>query len=261
MGLLNLLGKGGSEEGLAGELFNMEYRKNVFRTDDQRMAAFYFSDENLAEPKGCFGKKEEKEEGKGCFKSKMPTVETRPYFDDDKKGCFSKKSKHFLSDADYDALVQRIVEKEDFRAKAMEALQVDETEVAEADPIHFAGYIFDDAKFKLGDDFFVRSTGWKETWVFFSKTSLLAYQCVFYLDGNSKTETTFEYQYKDVTSVKVTESLDETIDREGRWTKKSCFFEVVVPGDTMSCAYTVTSEEQVNGVKAMKGMIRDKKNN
>lgn len=258
MGLLDVVKKG-QEGGAAGALFNPEYRKNVFRSDDQRMAAFYFSDENVATARGCFGG-EKKEEGGGCFKNNMPTVATRPYFDDAPKGCFKKKADHYMSDAEYMALVSKMLTAENFKEKAMEALMLDASEL-ETDPIRFGYFCTDDnAKWKLGDDFRFRTSCWKETWIFFSKTSLLAYQCVFTIDGNSKTEITYEYQYKDITSLKIVESVNEVIDNKGQELKKSCEFEIAVPGDKLSCSFENESE-QVNNVKAMKGMIRDKKNN
>ena len=256
MGLFDVIKKAqGDGQGI--ELYNVEYRKNVFRTDDQRMAAFYFSDENFKIAKGCF-KKDEKKKGGGCFE-KLPTVETKPYFDD-AKGCFKKGTIHSMSDAEYMAIVNKMLAAENFKEKAMEALMLDASEI-ETDPIRF-GYFCDDedAKWKLGEDLLFRTSCWKETWIFFSKTSLLAYQSVFSLDGNSKSETTYEYQYKDVTSLKIVDATKEKIDRKGQDFKKTCKFEVVVPGDVLSCSFD-NDADQINNVKAMKAMIRDKKNN
>ena len=105
-----------------------------------------------------------------------------------------------------------------------------------------------------------RYSKWQETWIFFTKTSLLAYQCEFYSDRNDKTETTYEYQYKDITSVKVAENTEEIINNEGQCFRKSCKFEICVPGDSLTCTFS-NNDEQVNSVKAMKAVIRDKKNN
>ncbi|WP_308602185.1 hypothetical protein [uncultured Fibrobacter sp.] len=271
MSLFDLIKKNGSgDNSVAESLFNSEYRKNVFRTEDQRMAAFYFSIENIGKKKGCFGgKKSDSGEKKGCFGGKMPKVETRPYFDDDKKGCF-KKSLHHLSDADYDALVNKILTKENFEQKALDALLLDESEVTEIKPIHFNGYLYyviDESsgerkktKWKMGADFLIRTSAIQETWIFFTPKALLVYQCRFNLDGNSKTEMTYEYQFKDITSVKVVESDTEEIDSEGQRIKKHCSFEIHVPGDSIECAFNVNDDQQVDSVKAMKTYIREKKN-
>ena len=74
-----------------------------------------------------------------------------------------------------------------------------------------------------------------------------------------KKEITYEYQYKDITSVKVVENTEEIINAVGQFFRKSCKFEICVPGDSLSCTFR-NNDEQVNSVKAMKAVIRDKKN-
>lgn len=255
--LSNLLKKAASsaaESELTDLLKTDELRKNVYRTDDQRMAAFYFSDENdtTEKSKGCFNKSNTEEPEKD--------VAEKPFFEDEEKGCFKKKVEHVLTDSDYDALVQKIVASQNFKERAMEALMIDDSEVREIEPIHFGYSIFEDSKKKLGNDFYFRTSGWQETWIFFSKTSLLAYQCEFHTDNNSKTETTYEYQYKDITSVKVSEEVEEIINEDGQHFANSCKFMICVPGDSLSCSFN-NNNEQVNSVKGMKAIIRDKKNN
>lgn len=243
------------------ETINYEYRRNVFRTDDQRMAAFYFSDENQEiQQKGC-----SVEALKGCFKKEEEeapkVVETKPFFDAEFKGCFKKPVLHSMNDSEYDQLVSKMVSGMNFKEKAMEALLLDESEVKEIEPIHFGYSKYGDlTKLKLGKDFHFRTSSWQETWIFFTKTSLLAYQCDFYTDRNDKKETTYEYQYKDITSVKVIEKNEEKIDDDGQRFKKYCEFVISVPGDSLTCTFA-NNEEQVNSVKGMKSIIRDKKNN
>ena len=257
---------------LSNQQKKLEYRKNVFRTEDQRMAAFYFSDENVkpevAVETGC------KNQLKGCFKKKeaAPEVEekeikVRPYFDEEMVtgvGALvakTKKTSHYLSDSDYDALVKKIVDGYDFKNKALEALCVDESEVKEIEPIHFGGRLFDDdGKRKLGEDWRFRTTGWQETWLFFSATSLMAYQIDFSTDNNTKIERTWEYQYKDITAIKITEDTKEIIDDDGQRFKKDSKFVIAVPNDILICSFNNNNEE-VYSIKAMKAMIRDKKNN
>lgn len=257
MGLLENIAKIKStkdEADALNALLTKELRRNVFRTDDQKLAAFYFSEENEneVEKKGCFGGKDSKIE---------LVAETKPYFDNDKKGCFKKKPEHKITDTEYDNLLEKMVKAQNFKAKALEALLLDESEVNEIEPIHFGYEIFDKTeKSRLGTDNWWRSSKWQETWIFFTKTSLLAYQCEFYSDRNDKKETTYEYQYKDITSVKVAEETDEIINNAGQFFRKSCRFEICVPGDSISCTFS-NNEEQINSVKAMKAVIRDKKNN
>lgn len=267
MDFKKLLKKGDNTGDLSVLERKKQYRKNVFRTDDQRMAAFYFSDENVKpnDLSGCF-KKKTKAKGKGCFsKEEEDTVKRRPYFDDDEvKGCFSfkkKETKHYMSDADYDSLVKKIVEGSNFKAQALEALCVDESEVQEIDPIHFGGRLFDDnTRRKLGEDWYFRTTGWQETWLFFSATSLMAYQIDLATDSNNKIERTWEYQYKDITSIKILENTKEEIDDDGQRFYKESKFEITVANDSLLCSFN-NNNEQVNSIKAMKAMIRDKKNN
>lgn len=237
-----------------------EHVKNLYRSEDQKKAAFYFSSENdlsakPKEKKGCFAKT-----GKGEEKPKQKGV---PYFDDDtsSKGCFKKAtSSHYMSDQEYDTVVRNMISKINFKEKGLEFLGVDESEVNEVDPIHFGGLFYDDdARMKLGDDYKYRTNKWQETWLFFSQNSVFAYQCTLETDGNSMLEKNYEYSYKDITAISVTNKKDEKIDANGQNFTESSKFTIIVPGDALSCSFS-NNKEQINSIKAMRAYIRDKKN-
>lgn len=241
----------------------------------------------------------------------------------------------YISDEEYDELVKKILTIEDVKAKALEAHGLDETEVNEIEPIHFGGPLYiANEKFKIGKDGYLRTNCWQDTWIFFSKTTLFGIQYDLNTDSGNRDVRTYEYQYKDITSIyednrteqvlekKTKEELKEekqeekkgSVSRESGclrlfmfnpkipngckkdaelsgclaegWepgcfenvadkpdtkpkkennkfklvTKRDSKLRIVVPGDVFEISYKNNNDEN-NSIKAMKAMLREKKNN
>lgn len=265
MDLLSLFSKvkGGEDKNTNSNLLtNPEYRRNVFRTDDQRMAAFYFSDENIKPATnplniggcGCFGKKE----------VPLPIkVETKPYFNDAGNlgcGCFPKTITHYMSDEEYDTLVKKILSEENVKQKALEALCLDESQVNEVEPINFgASFLGEDCKCKIGDDFYPRTSMYETTWIFFSQTALYAYQYIISMDKEDREERLYEFSYKDITSISEVNTKKDIVDNDGQRFSYENSLKITVANNELSIRLR-NNEEAVNSIKAMKNLIREKKN-
>lgn len=265
MDLLSLFSKlkGGEDKNSDSNLLiNPEYRRNVFRTDDQRMAAFYFSDENVKPVEnplkmggcGCFGKKE----------VPLPIkVETKPYFNDTGNlgcGCFPKTTKHYMSDEEYDALVKKILSDENVKQKALEALCLDESQVSEVEPINFgAPFSGEGCKFKFGDDEYIRTSMFEKTWIFFSQTALYAYQYILNTDKEDREERLYEFAYKDITSISEVNTKKDIVDANGQRFSYENHLRITVANNELSIRFR-PDEDAANSIKAMKTLIREKKN-
>lgn len=64
--------------------------------------------------------------------------------------CLSKKP---IDDSEYDSMVQSVLNKFNFRQKALEKIGIDEDQLQEIEPVHFEGYQFDKTTLsKQGED-------------------------------------------------------------------------------------------------------------
>ena len=217
-----------------------------YRTEEQDRAKFYFSEANK---KGCLANL------KGCFKKKE--VKAGPPVK--KKGCFPKKPK-FISDADYDALVNGIVNRYDPKAKALSKLNIDESEIVKT--ITFGNYVYNPLyESKYGEDGIFRSLEYQVTYIFLTQKQILVYQLTLSCDWEKHDENTFEYFYKDVTSFKTeTVTQDLIVNYAKEYRTQTNLFRLVVPNDSffVSLRNKPTQEEE-SAIQAMKQMIREKK--
>ena len=241
--------------------------KTNFRTDEQERALFYFDEGNK---KGCMSGI------KGCFAKKPPvTIAVK------KKGCFPKK-RGFISDSDYDALVNSVVQKLNLKERGLKKLGLSESQVEKT--ISFGNYVWDygrkksDAleqsfeilsgllgadikKFKWGEDGKLRTTIFQVTYLFFTNTELAAYQLTLSSDWEKHEEETFEYHYKDITALS-TGTLQQDVIKYGqkKYETVQNDFHIVVPGDSFSVSLgnNPTAEEEET-IQAMKALIRQKK--
>jgi hypothetical protein len=245
-----------------GELFDP---KAAYRTEEQEKAVFYFSPENVppADFKGCFEKikirfkgcfpKKEKEKKKGCF--------------DKRKGCFAKG--RYMPDAEYDALIQSIVQRLDPKKRGLEKLGLDESQVEKV--ISFANFTYipdendDTFFFKIGDDGRFRSSVFEVTYLFFTQDEILAYQLTLSSDWEKHDESTREYYYKDITALS-TETLQKDVIEELKGEKTKVYktvsnvFHIRVPNDSFTVALSnITSQEENDAIQGMKSLLREKK--
>ncbi|GMO57822.1 MAG: hypothetical protein Ta2G_17720 [Termitinemataceae bacterium] len=220
-----------------------------YRTAEQEKAVFYFSDANK---KGCFAKKEKGQKSSGCF-AKKPGKKKG-------KGCFAKKP--FISDAEYDAIVNSLVQRIDPYHKGLEKLGIDESQVKEIKPIQFSNYKYELGSYwRIGSDGVLRTSLYQVSCIYFSASELFAYQISFSTDWNKVEERTYEYHYKDITSfTSLTEQEDEIKEGEVRPAVKENTFTISVPGDGFKVSLCNKSKEaEENSIQAMKAMLREKK--
>ena len=181
-------------------------------------------------------------------------------------GCLSKP----MTDAEYDAMVAQQLNSINFRARALDKIGLDESEVNEIAPVNFHGYVYKGNVYALlGKDNKWRSSAYQVSWIFFSATQVYFYQYTFNMDEGSKKETTEEYFYKDITNFSATnESIEKRIPKSsctGAVTYSNIMkeydeFTIVVPGDKMYCSLTKTDTTE-DSIKGMKALLREKKNN
>lgn len=179
------------------------------------------------------------------------------------EACLSKKP---MTDAEYDAMVKAILSKNDYRAKALAKIGLDEDQVKEIEPVHFEGFQFDKNSFsKQGKDGKYRSSKYQVSWLFFSATQVYLYQNTFNLDEDGKKESTEEYFYKDITNFSTSTDTVETpmFDKKENKTilknVDSNRFALVVPGDKFYCSMEQNDYTE-SAIQGMKAMLREKKN-
>lgn len=177
--------------------------------------------------------------------------------------CLSKEP---ISDAEYDAMVKAILAQNDYRAKALAKIGLDEDQVKEIEPVHFEGYQFDKNSFsKQGVDGKYRSSKYQVSWLFFSATQVYLYQNTFNMDEDGKKEYTEEYFYKDITNFSTSTDTVETSFYDAKEKKgvlknvDSNRFALTVPGDKFYCSMDQNDYTEA-AIQGMKAMLRDKKN-
>lgn len=178
-----------------------------------------------------------------------------------REGCLARTMK----DEEYDAIIERLANSQDFKKNALNKFGLDEDQVQEIPPVHFEGYVFNREKayVKKGKDDLYRSSLYQITWILFSDTQVYFYQYTFNTDENTKSETADEYFYKDITNFSHATTTDEYTyyDKNGKkqiGNVENTKFQITVPGDKMWAAMK-QCEENENVVKAMKNKLREKK--
>ena len=174
-------------------------------------------------------------------------------------GCMNKP----MSDSEYDAMVTQKINSMDFRARALDKIGLDESEVTEIAPVNFHGYVYTGNVYVLrGKDNKWRSSAYQISWIFFSASQVYLYQYTFNMDEGSKKEITEEYFYKDITNFSTSTDTTESLQFKGcsgtpnRISVEIQRFSLIVPGDKFSCA---TFGDIEANVKAMKNKLREKK--
>ena len=185
------------------------------------------------------------------------------YFNNE-PACLSKKP---ITDDEYDAMVQKVINSENWKQKALDKIGLDEDQLKEIEPVHFEGFVFNNDTFSKKSD---QSDLWcssryQISWLFFSANQLYLYQYTFNMDGFDKNEQTMEYFYKDVTNFTQSSDTEETNvwDRDAKKFVKekitSNRFMVVVPGDKFYCSLKQSGDTE-RAIQGMKALLREKKN-
>ena len=173
-----------------------------------------------------------------------------------------------ISDEEYDKMVFKVLEANDYRQKALNKIGLDESQVNEIEPVHFEGFQFDNGKDSLskkGKDRKWRSTKYQVSWLFFSATQVYLYQNTFNMDEDGKKESTEEYFYKDITNFSTSSETVESYEYD-KVQKKTILinvdtnrFTLTVPGDKFYC-FMEQNDYTEAAIQGMKAMLRDKKN-
>lgn len=184
------------------------------------------------------------------------------YFCND-PSCLSKSP---ITDEEYDQMVMKVLNSNDYKQKALNKIGLDEDQVKEIEPVHFEGFLYNDDSFaKEGKDGKFRSSKYQVSWLFFSATQVFLYQNTFNMDEDGKKESTEEYFYKDITNFSASSDTVETpfYDKD---TKKTVLknvnsnrFAIVVPGDKFYCSLEQNDYTE-RAIQGMKAMLREKKN-
>ncbi|MCI5451614.1 hypothetical protein MR532_07180 [bacterium] len=177
--------------------------------------------------------------------------------------CLSKKP---MTDEEYDSMVLKVLNSNDYKQKALGKIGLDEDQVQEIEPVHFEGYQFDKQSLtKLGKDGKYRSSKYQVSWLFFSATQVYLYQNTFNMDEDGKKESTEEYFYRDITNFSTSSDTVETPFYDAK--KDETFlknvdsnrFAITVPGDKFYCSLEQNDYTE-RAIQGMKAMLREKKN-
>lgn len=180
-----------------------------------------------------------------------------------------RKINHGPSDEELDE--QAIAIFNDMDSYAFKKLGIEPSEVNLADPVKFWGYQFSDpcvlgdelneeAGWVPGDDGEVRSSEITMTGFYFGENSFYCYERTFSSLSDAVKESTEEYYYKDVVSVK-TESVDIPVDNdEGETTRNRNeeFILVNMGGEKRRCTVADASKAEA-AVIAFRALLKQKK--
>jgi hypothetical protein len=185
-------------------------------------------------------------------------------------GCLSKS--YNLTMDEYLKLVQDKVNNLNTKAKAIEKIGLDESEISEIEPIALASFVYDDDVHIKVEDGVAVSSQYALTWIFFSATQIYTYKYIFDTTSDNTWEFTNDFFYTDVTCLTTLRRLKEKIDAV---TGKGCLssgiqyvhnnyvvdtFEIIVPGTSYSFSMR-NGESYESSIQAAKQMLREKKFN
>ncbi len=167
-------------------------------------------------------------------------------------------------DAELEKFYDKTVASMNLKETAMNKIGIDEADVKEVEPFSIHGSDFD-GWYRKGADGKIRTDNREITWLFFSKDQVYIYNVKFSLTGRiKKYENTQEFFYSDIVSVSTgTQSVQlnksNSIDGVDDYSTESEAFNLIVPGDKMTFAFT-TTDTISRSIQAMKTKIREKKN-
>ncbi len=208
-----------------------------------------------------------------------------------KKGCLRGKSGMTMDD--YIARVNAFLTKSDLKARALEKLGLDASELEDVEPICLYDFVYnrndEDLYWKYeeikvdkktqrtefvspGVRYRVVTSKYSVTWIFFSKTQMYTYNFVFDMTSDDQTEYMKEFFLQDITAFETESTVVERIERKVKagcgcisakemYTKNNYtidWFRVVVPGSQFSISMR-NAGDQAQSVMAAKALLRDRK--
>ncbi len=187
-------------------------------------------------------------------------------------GCL-KLGKSTMTIDQYIAKVNERISSLNLKARALEKLGLDESQVADVNPICLYDFVYDtnnnDLYWKYADGKVVTSQ-FSVTWIFFSATQMYTYNFVCDMKSDDTTEYMKEFFLQDVTAFETESDLVEKIDTSivsGCIKSKESisknnytidWFRVTVPGSQFSISMR-NAGDQAQSVQAAKALLRDRK--
>lgn len=182
-------------------------------------------------------------------------------------GCLSKG----LTDDQYDDMVRKAATSMDFKQKALDKIGLDESQVAEIEPVHFEAFYFSDKNDNLnkrGTDGKWRSSEYMITWIFFGDSQMFVYQYTLNMCSGSKKEQTMDYFYKDITNFSAaSETYEKEVLQNVSCSGQATYarvpvdvneFRLIVPGDKVICSMEQNDYTE-RSIQGMKAKLREKK--
>lgn len=221
----------------AAEVARIEGLKKGKTPEQKRVIDFFF---DLGSDKGC-----------GCG------------------GCLSKSSGNLTMD-EYLKLVQDKCNALNSKAKAIEKIGLDESEIQEIPPILLYSFVYDDDVLLKVEDGVAVSSQYAITWIFFSANQIYTYKYIFDTTSDNTWEITNDFFYTDITCLTTQRQLKEKIDvvigkgcfSSGENTVKNNYtvdtFEIIVPGTSYRFSMR-NGESFEQSFQAAKAMLREKK--
>ena len=170
-------------------------------------------------------------------------------------GCLGKTS-DFVSDSEFDSLVDNFLKRNNSMQEALDRIGVDESQVQEVKPINFWGFPFDANYRKWDDSWNFKSSSIQMSWLFFSKDQIYLFQKTVKLDENSTKFRTEEYFYRDIVDFS-TRTEERNLHTR---TYIDNMFSVIVPGDKFDCTLPQNMDSAERSIRGMKAKLREKKN-
>ena len=160
----------------------------------------------------------------------------------------------FLSDAEYDSLVDSLISKSASDPK--EYLGLDESEVMEIEPIEFSGYLFHNADgYKQGKDGLFRSNLFEKATIFFTRNEVHMYKATANSISGKVNETTEVLFYNDIVSV----STDNEIEKLGSNSIEYLTFVLSSKGGNQFKVALLGTDNRQRSINAMRALIKEKK--
>lgn len=182
-------------------------------------------------------------------------------------GCALGKKSPITFD-EYKRLVFERAKQLNLKARAIQRIGLDESQITEINPIPLSGFVFDSSTEKAFDNGELVSSQFSVTWIFFSYSQIYIYQYVFDMISDNTWEYIEEFFYRDITSIttetRVVEKIDTDISgclKKETTTKNDYtdeYFRITVPGNKFN--YSMRSTPAiVKSIMGAKQFIREKK--
>jgi len=114
-------------------------------------------------------------------------------------------SKGEMKDEEYDALLKNYLDKTDFKKRALNKFDLDESDITEIKPAKLENFYFEENDYlsKRGKDGKFRCSAFQVSWVFATNDKFLIYSNTFHLDNDVVKETVNEYYWKDIDRITI----------------------------------------------------------